>query len=71
MREEQKVSVSFYSRQNFNNTFYRNKNINQEDIAKLQFLHVQTELQVLKLKAVLKDILGKVMKKKKYVYVSI
>ncbi|XP_018576272.1 uncharacterized protein LOC108914847 [Anoplophora glabripennis] len=49
----------------------RNNNINQEDIARLQFLHIQTELQVLKLKAILKDMLGKIMKKKKFIYAAI
>ncbi|KAJ8962595.1 hypothetical protein NQ318_000988 [Aromia moschata] len=55
-------NVTFKCEQNV-----RNKNINQDDVARLQFLHIQTELQILKLKAVSKDLSNKINKRKKQI----
>nr|XP_023029605.1 uncharacterized protein LOC111517630 [Leptinotarsa decemlineata] len=47
------------------------KGIDSDDISKLQFLHVQTELQILKHNAISKHLAQNIEKKKANVYVSI
>ncbi|KAJ8978970.1 hypothetical protein NQ317_001442 [Molorchus minor] len=66
----QTVNENFNAEVTRNITFkselnYRHENVNQDDIAKLHFLHIQTELQTLKLKAVSKELCRKIDNKKK------